>query len=263
MSEAVLSQPKSATAAEPSRLAPKRRSLAAKLAIALVGLITLVLLINGGANLWLNYDDAKRAILGVQLEKAQAAAERVDGFISDVENQIGWTTRAEWRRVPVEQQRYDLIRLLRQAPAVTEVSYLDPLGKEQLKVSRLEMAGSIVAGNDVGITVRNLENCRHSSGVLGGSVSTYNLLGGNTTWNLDTTDELATDYNYWNALNCVDALARVTGQGLGFITDEIGTVLGNCAVAVSPTTWSRLKAAYGKRPAGGRATGSTAPEGRH
>ena len=138
MSEAVLSQPKSATAAEPSRLAPKRRSLAAKLAIALVGLITLVLLINGGANLWLNYDDAKRAILGVQLEKAQAAAERVDGFISDVENQIGWTTRAEWRRVPVEQQRYDLIRLLRQAPAVTEVSYLDPSGKEQLKVSRLE-----------------------------------------------------------------------------------------------------------------------------
>ena len=130
MSEAVLSQPKSATAAEPSRLAPKRRSLAAKLAIALVGLITLVLLINGGANLWLNYDDAKRAILGVQLEKAQAAAERVDGFISDVENQIGWTTRAEWRRVPVEQQRYDLIRLLRQAPAVTEVSYLDPSGKE-------------------------------------------------------------------------------------------------------------------------------------
>lgn len=138
MSEAVLTQPKSADAAKPLRPALKRRSLAAKLAIALVGLITLVLLINGVANLWLNYDDAKRAILGVQLEKAQAAAERVDGFISDVENQIGWTTRAEWRRVPVEQQRYDLIRLLRQAPAVTEVSYLDPAGKEQLRVSRLE-----------------------------------------------------------------------------------------------------------------------------
>jgi hypothetical protein len=36
------------------------------------------------------------------------------------------------------QQRYDFIRLLRQAPAVTEVSYIDPAGKEQLKVSRLE-----------------------------------------------------------------------------------------------------------------------------
>ena len=31
-------------------------------------------------------------------------------------------TRAEWRRIGVEQQRYDFIRLLRQAPAITELS---------------------------------------------------------------------------------------------------------------------------------------------
>jgi signal transduction histidine kinase len=112
--------------------------LALKLAAALIGLVTLVLLINGGVNLWLNYEEAKRAALRVQQEKALAAAERVDAFISDLESQIGWTTRAEWRRVTREQQRYDFIRLLRQAPAITEVSYLDPGGMEQLKVSRLE-----------------------------------------------------------------------------------------------------------------------------
>ncbi|MDB5512788.1 MAG: multi-sensor signal transduction histidine kinase [Enterovirga sp.] len=127
----------------PSR-ARRRMPLALKLGIALVGLVTLVLLVNGAVNLWLNYEEAKRAAVSVQQEKAQAAAERVDGFLSDVENQIGWTTRAEWRRVPLEQQRYDFIRLLRQAPAVTEVSYIDAAGKEQLKVSRLEpdMVGS-------------------------------------------------------------------------------------------------------------------------
>jgi hypothetical protein len=126
------------SAAAGARTPGRRLPLAAKLAIALVGLVTLVLVTNGAVNLWLNYGEAKRAAVGVQQEKAQAAAERVDGFISDIENQIGWTTRAEWRRVPLEQQRYDFIRLLRQAPAVTEVSYIDPAGKEQLKVSRLE-----------------------------------------------------------------------------------------------------------------------------
>ncbi|GJE62253.1 sensor histidine kinase [Methylobacterium trifolii] len=112
--------------------------LATKLALALVGLVTIVLLINGAVSVWLNYREARRAAFQVQQEKARGAAERVDTFISEIESQIGWTARAEWRRVPLEQQRYDFIRLLRQAPAITEVAYLDPAGKEQLRVSRLE-----------------------------------------------------------------------------------------------------------------------------
>ncbi|WP_299559174.1 GAF domain-containing protein [Enterovirga sp.] len=112
--------------------------LAAKLAAALIGLVTLVLLVNGAINLWLSYQEAKTAAVSVQQEKAHAAAERIGQFVAEIENQMGWTTRAEWRRVPLEQQRYDFIRLLRQAPAITEISYLDAAGKEQLKVSRLE-----------------------------------------------------------------------------------------------------------------------------
>lgn len=121
------------TAAERFRL-----PLAAKFAVAFVGLVTLVLLINGAVDLFLNYGDAKRNAIEVQREKAHAAAERVEAFISEIESQIGWTTRAEWRRISPEQQRYDFIRLLRQAPAITEVAYLDPSGREQLRVSRLE-----------------------------------------------------------------------------------------------------------------------------
>lgn len=115
-----------------------RMSLAMKLALALVGLVSLVLVINGIVSMWLGYNEAKAVALRVQNEKAQSAAERVNGFVSDIENQIGWTTRAEWSRVGLEQQRYDFIRLLRQAPAITEISYLDRIGKEQLKLSRLE-----------------------------------------------------------------------------------------------------------------------------
>jgi GAF domain-containing protein len=115
----------------------RRVPVALKLTAAFLGLVALVLIVNGGLSLWLNYEEAKRTALRVQQEMAHAATERIDGFVSAIESQIGWTTRQEWRRIGVEQQRYDFIRLLRQAPAITEVSYIDGTGREQLKVSRL------------------------------------------------------------------------------------------------------------------------------
>ena len=55
---------------------------------------------------------------------------------------------AEWRfAIKPDQQRYDFVRLLRQVPAITELSYLDGQGKEQLKVSRLE-PDSVGSGKD-------------------------------------------------------------------------------------------------------------------
>src|SRR6187401_3527309 len=39
----------------------------------------------------------------------------------------------------LEQRRFDALRLLRQVPAITELSQLDSTGKEQLRVSRLAM----------------------------------------------------------------------------------------------------------------------------
>ncbi|MGU3417763.1 sensor histidine kinase [Methylobacterium sp. D54C] len=144
------------TASPPAATAPPRwfrLPLAGKFAVAFVGLVSLVLLINGAVDLTLNYQDAKRTAIETQRTKARAAAERVDAFLSSIEGQIGWTTRAEWRRVSPEQQRYDFIRLLRQAPAITEVAYLDPAGKEQLRVSRLE-PDSVASGKDFSTSPR-------------------------------------------------------------------------------------------------------------
>ncbi len=124
-----------------------RTPLAAKLAAALIGLVILVLLVNGAINTWLSYSQAKSAALEVQEEKARSAAMRVGEFLAEIENQLGWTTGAEWRRTQPDQQRYDFVRLLRQVPAITELSYLDGQGREQLKVSRLE-ADSIGSGRD-------------------------------------------------------------------------------------------------------------------
>jgi signal transduction histidine kinase len=113
-------------------------TLSWKFAAAFIGLVTFVLIVNGVINLWLSYDEAKRAAVRVQQEKAQAAAERISLFITDIESQMGWTTRAEWEHVPLEQRRYDFIRLLRQVPPITELIEVDGAGKEQLKLSRLE-----------------------------------------------------------------------------------------------------------------------------
>ena len=124
-----------------------RAPLAAKLAFAFIGLVVLVLLVNGAIDTWLSYNQAKGAALEVQAEKARSAAARVGEFLAEIENQMGWTAGAEWRRTQPDQQRYDFIRLLRQAPAITALSYLDGQGTEQLAVSRLE-PDSIGSGKD-------------------------------------------------------------------------------------------------------------------
>jgi len=125
----------------------RRAPLAVKLAIAFLGLVALVLLVNGAVDTYLTYNQAKRAALEVESEKARGAAERVGAFLADIQTQLGWTTGVEWGYAKLEQQRYDFIRLLRQAPAITALSYIDGHGKEQIAVSRLE-PDAIASGRD-------------------------------------------------------------------------------------------------------------------
>jgi two-component system NtrC family sensor kinase len=113
-------------------------SLGQRLTLAFLGLVTAVLLVNGSIGMWLAYEEATEAAVRVEQEKADAAADRVAQFVAELEQQIGWTTRADWARVPMEQRRYDFIRLLRQAPAITELLYVDHAGRERLRLSRLE-----------------------------------------------------------------------------------------------------------------------------
>ena len=127
---------------------PGRASLAAKLAFGFIGLVALVLIVNGAIDAWLSYSQAKRAALEVQSEKARAAAERVGVFLDEIQTQLGWTAGVEWGYAKLEQQRYDFIRLLRQAPAITALSYIDGKGREQLAVSRLE-PDAVASGKDL------------------------------------------------------------------------------------------------------------------
>jgi hypothetical protein len=102
-----------------------------------IGLVTLVLLVNGALDFWFTYGENKAALFGIQQEKADSAARQIGEFVNEIERQLGWTAAAQWAGGPLDQRKFDYVRLLRQTSAITELIQLDDAGKEQLKVSRL------------------------------------------------------------------------------------------------------------------------------
>ena len=69
--------------------------------------------------------------------QAEGIADKITQFIKDSQNQVGWTTQLSPTAGSNDQRRFDALRLLRQVPAITELSQLDAEGKELIKVSRL------------------------------------------------------------------------------------------------------------------------------
>ncbi len=124
-----------------------RHGLFLKYVVLFVALVSAVLVINAALDLYFVYQENRRASIEVQREKAEAAAQRIESFVREIERQVGWVAQAQWGTLPVEQRRFDYVRLLRQVPAITELVQLDRQGREQLSVSRLAM-DVVGAGTD-------------------------------------------------------------------------------------------------------------------
>jgi len=71
--------------------------------------------------------------------QAVSMARDIEQFLNEIISQVGWTNQLPWSVGTMDQRRFDALRLLRQVPAITELSQLDADGKELLKVSRLAM----------------------------------------------------------------------------------------------------------------------------
>ena len=128
----------------PSTLPPAEKTRArARLFRKYVGLflavVCIALLTNGLSEIWFSYQEHKAALIRIQREQAEAAAAKIGQFIKEIESQVGWTTQLPWSAGTIDQRRFDGLRLLRQVPAITELSQLDSTGHEQLRVSRLAM----------------------------------------------------------------------------------------------------------------------------
>src|SRR5437870_4330115 len=120
--------------------APKRRGRLFRKYVALIlAVVCLALLANGLSELWFSYQEHKASLIRIQREQAEAAAAKIGQFIKEIESQVGWTTQLPWSAGTIDQRRFDGLRLLRQVPAITELSQLDSTGHEQLRVSRLAM----------------------------------------------------------------------------------------------------------------------------
>ena len=118
-----------------------RGSLFLKYAIPLVVLVSGALVVSGLVEIYFSYQENKSALARIQHEKAAAAAIRIEQFVRELEHDLSWIAQTPWgpRGVPLDLRRLDSLRLLRQVPAITEVSHIDPSGHEQLRVSRLAM----------------------------------------------------------------------------------------------------------------------------
>src|SRR6266581_4400604 len=104
-----------------------------------LAVVFVVLLSNILFEVGFSYQEHKSSLIRIQREQAEAAAAKIGQFVKELESQVGWTTQLPWSVGTLDQRRFDGLRLLRQAPAVTELAQLDSSGKEQLRVSRLAM----------------------------------------------------------------------------------------------------------------------------
>ena len=100
------------------------------------GLIT-----SGAVELFFRYRESVEGIGALQREMAQGVAFKIQQFVQDIEK----TLRASTQTPEIvtggltEAYRFQLIKLLRVAPAISTATAVDTIGGEQLKVSRVQM----------------------------------------------------------------------------------------------------------------------------
>ena len=119
----------------------KRQPLFRKYAAVFVLLVSGALVTSGLLQLYFSYQENQAALLTLQSEKAAGASTRIEQFLQEIERQMAGAvdTGPPGNVISIEQRRSDYLRLLRQVPAITEVSYLNASGQEELRISRLAM----------------------------------------------------------------------------------------------------------------------------
>src|SRR5215813_3039816 len=99
------------------------------------------LLTSGAVELFFRYWESVEAIEALQREMAQGAAFKIQQFVRDIEKTLRASTQVQEIIAAglTEDYRFELIKLLKVAPAITEAVALDTDGRERLKFSRVRM----------------------------------------------------------------------------------------------------------------------------
>ncbi len=130
-------------------LAPRthRGRLFRKYLLLILTLVTGALLTSGAISVYFSYEENKSAIASLQKEKAVAAASRIEQYIRQINQQLTYAALPQLDAADVEMRRIEFLKLLRQAPEVTDIAQLDAQGREHIAVSRLGM-DAVASGKD-------------------------------------------------------------------------------------------------------------------
>ncbi len=102
-------------------------------------LVTVALLASGATSIYFAYQENRNALADLQREKAIAAAARIEQYVRTIEQQLKFAALPQLDASDVELRRIEFLKVLRQAPEVTDIAQLDGNGRELIAVSRLGM----------------------------------------------------------------------------------------------------------------------------
>jgi adenylate cyclase len=115
-----------------------RRGLFRKYFAALFLAVVVPLLVNGVSEGWFGYQDQRLSLARRLRAEARAAEGRINGFLADITDQLQWLVQLPWGAGADDQHRFDTFRLMRQVPAVVDVTLVDGKGIERLHTSRID-----------------------------------------------------------------------------------------------------------------------------
>ncbi|TMH06920.1 MAG: HAMP domain-containing histidine kinase, partial [Betaproteobacteria bacterium] len=118
-----------------------------KYLLLILSLVTMALLASGAISVYFSYQEHRSALASLQHEKAVGAASRIEQYIRQVSQQLAYAALPQLDAADIELRRVEFLKLLRQAPEVTDIAQLDAGGREQIAVSRLGM-DVVASGRD-------------------------------------------------------------------------------------------------------------------
>jgi len=114
-----------------------RRSLFLKYFVTLFIAAAVPLTLGAISEAWFGYRDRRLQLNELLDVESRSAAGRIQSFIEEIRDQLGWAVQLSWIDGADEQRRIDALRLLRQVPAIASITLVDQAGIERIFVSRV------------------------------------------------------------------------------------------------------------------------------
>src|SRR5262249_3604682 len=88
---------------------------------------------------WFGYRDQRVHLNDLLQAETRSAAGRIQAFIDEICDQIGWVVQFPWAEGQDDRHKIDAERLLEQVPAIISVRLVDQSGTARVFVSRLDL----------------------------------------------------------------------------------------------------------------------------